>query len=87
MSEKTQGKRAAIDKLAHKKRKMAAAAPLRLGSISLGGDQTTRTCRTAVIEWSNGDKDQVGNPSRMQAPPCSTHTGDQLGGGEEVPEP
>ena len=43
VSEKTQGKRAAVDELAWKKRKIAAAAPRKLGGISLGDDQTTRT--------------------------------------------
>ena len=35
---KVQGKRAAADELAQKKRKTAAATPLKLGGISLGGD-------------------------------------------------
>ena len=43
VSAKIWGKRAAADELAQKKRKTAAAAPLKLGDISLGGDQTTRT--------------------------------------------
>jgi len=38
VSEKIQGKRAAADELARKKRKTAAAAPLKSSSISLGGD-------------------------------------------------
>ena len=43
ISKKVQGKRAAADEPTQKKRKTAAAAPLKLGGISLGGDQTTRT--------------------------------------------
>jgi len=39
--EKVQGKRAAADEPAQKKRKTMAAAPHKWGSISLGGDQTT----------------------------------------------
>ena len=38
VTEKIRGKRAAADEPAQKKRKMAAAAPLKLGGISLGGD-------------------------------------------------
>ena len=38
VTEKIQGKRAAADEPAQKKRKTAAAAPLKLGGISLGGD-------------------------------------------------
>ena len=43
VSEKIREKRAAVDELARKKRKTAGAAPLKLGSISLSGDQTTQT--------------------------------------------
>ena len=38
MSEKTRGKRAAVDELAQKRRKMATAAPIKPGVISLGDD-------------------------------------------------
>ena len=41
LMEKVQGKRAAADEPAQKKRKTMAAAPHKWGSISLGGDQTT----------------------------------------------
>jgi len=41
--EKVQGKRAGIDESACKKRKTVGAAPRKLGGISLGGIQTTRT--------------------------------------------
>jgi len=87
MIEKTRGKRAAADELTQKKRKMAATAPLKLGGILLGGDQTARTQRTAVLEWSDDDEDLVVSPLIMQAPPRSMHTEDQSGGGGEVPEP
>ena len=43
MSEKVQGKRAVADEPAHKKRKTVGVVPRKLGDISLGGDQTTRT--------------------------------------------
>ena len=43
MSEKTQGKRAAADEPAQKRRKMVTAAPNNSGSISLSDDQTIRT--------------------------------------------
>ena len=43
VSVKIQGKKAVADELAQKKRKTVGAAPLKLGGISLGGDQTTRT--------------------------------------------
>ena len=62
VTEKIQGKRAAADELAQKKRKTAAAAPLKLGGISLGRDQTTRTRRATVIEWSDDDEDLVAPP-------------------------
>ena len=43
ISEKVREKRAAVDEPARKKRKTACVAPCKLGGISLGGDQTTRT--------------------------------------------
>ena len=52
VSEKVQGKRAAADESAWKKRKTAGAAPLKPGGISLGGDQATRTWSTMMFEWS-----------------------------------
>ena len=65
MSEKIQGKRAATNELAQKKRETASAAPLKLSDISLGGNQTTQPRRTVVLEWSDDDEDLV-------APPPST---------------
>ena len=56
MPEKIQGKRAATDEPARKKMKIAAVGPLKPGGISLGGDQTTQTRRTAVLEWSDDDE-------------------------------
>ena len=38
VSEKVRGKRAAVDELTQKKRKMVGAAPLKPGGILLGGD-------------------------------------------------
>ena len=55
VSEKVRGKRAVADEPARKKRKTAGAAPLKLGGISLGGDQTTRTQSAAMSEWSDDD--------------------------------
>ena len=43
MSEKVWGKRAMVDELAWKKRKMAGAVPRKPGGISLGDDPTTQT--------------------------------------------
>jgi len=86
VSEKVQGKRAATDEPARKKRKTAAAGPLKPGGISLGGDQTTRTRRTAVLEWSDDDKTLVAPPPSTEAPPRSTHVEEQARRGEEVPE-
>ena len=65
---------------------MAAVAPLKLGGISLGGNQTTRTRRAAVIEWSGDDEDPVVSPPSVQVPSCSTRVEEQLRGSEEVPE-
>ena len=51
---------------------MAATSPLKLGGISLGGDQTTRMRRTMVFEWSDDDDVPVAPPPSMKAPPRST---------------
>ena len=66
---------------------MAAAAPLKLGGISLGGDQTTRTRRSAMFEWSDDDEAPAAPPPSMVEPPRSTRAWDQSKGGEDVPEP
>jgi len=84
VSEKIRGKRPAEDELAQKKRKTAAAAPLKPVGISLGDDQTNRTRRTAVFDWSDDDEVLTAPPPSMKEPPCNTRTGDQSGGGKEV---
>ena len=86
VSEKVQGKRAAADEPSWKKRKMAAVGPLKPGGISLGGNQTTRQRRTAVLEWSDNDETLVAPPPSTEAPPCSTCTEEQVRRGEEVSE-
>ena len=72
MSEKTQGKRAAADEPAQKKRKTAGAAPLKPGGISLGGDQTTQTRSTVMFEWSDDDEVPVAPLLSTKVPPRST---------------
>ena len=79
VSEKTPGKRAVTDKPAPKKRKMTATAPRKPGGISLGDDQTTRTRRTAVFDWSDDDEVLTAPPPSMKEPPRSTRAGDQSG--------
>ena len=86
MSEKVQGKRAAADELARKKRKMASAAPLKPGGISLGGDETTQTWSAAMSEWSDDNKVPVPPPPSTKAPPRDTCTEGQSEEGEGVPE-
>ena len=86
MSEKARGKRAVADEPARKKRKTAGAAPLKLGGISLGGDQTTRTRRTAVFEWSDDDEVLVAPLPSMKAPPRNMCAEEQLREREEVPQ-
>ena len=45
------------------------ATPHKLGSISLGGDQTTRTRRNVVLEWSDDDEaPTVPSPSTKEPP-------------------
>ena len=87
MLEKARGKRAAVDEPAQKRRKTAAAAPIKPGGISLGDDQTTRTQRTAVFDWSDDDKVSTDPPLSMKEPPRRTPMGNQSRGGKEVPEP
>ena len=65
---------------------MAAAAPLKRGNISLGGDQTTRPRRTAVLEWFDDDEDLVAPPPSTQAPSSSTRMEEEPRGSDEVPE-
>jgi len=82
--EKVRGKRPAADEPAQKKRKTATAAPLKPSNISLGGDQTTRTRRTTVIEWSNDDEVPVFPPPSTREPPHSMRVCDQSRVGEEI---
>ena len=86
VSEKVQGKRAAVDEPARKKRKTASAAPLKLGGISLGGDQTTRMWSTAMFEWSDDDEVPVAPPQSMKVPPRTARVEEQSRGGEGVPQ-
>ena len=86
VSEKARGKRAAVDEPAQKRRKTATTAPIKLGGISLGDDQTTRTRRTAVFDWSDDDKVPTDSPPSTKEPPRSTLMGNQSRGGKEVPE-
>ena len=66
---------------------MATVVPIKLGGISLGDDQTTRTRRTAMFDWSDDDEAPTDPPPSMKEPPRSTPMGNQSRGGEEVPEP
>ena len=86
VSEKIWGKRAAVDEPAQKKRKMAGAAPLKPGGISLGGDQTTRTQSAAMSEWSDDNEVPVAPPPSTEVPPRNTRVEEQSKGGEGVPE-
>ena len=61
------------------------AAPRKPGSISLDGDQTTRTRRAAVLEWSDDDENPVAPPPNMQTPPLSTRMEEQSRESIEVP--
>ena len=86
VSEKVQGKRAATDEMACKKRKTAGVAPHKPGGISLGGDQTTRTWSAAMSKWSDDDGALVAPPPSTEVPPHSTCMEVQSEGGEGVPE-
>ena len=65
---------------------MATVAPRKLGGISLGGDQTTRPQRAAVIEWSDDDEDTIPPPPSVQTTSRSTRVEEQPRGSDEVPE-
>ena len=86
MSEKSWGKWAAVDEPAQKKRRTAAAAPCKPGGISLGGDQTTRPRRAAVIEWSDDDENLVAPALSVQTPSRITHVEEQPRGIDKVPK-
>jgi len=82
--EKVRGKRAVTNELAHKKRKTVDAAPRKLGGISLGSSQTTRTQSAAMSKGLNNDGALVAPPPSAEAPPCGTEV--QSKRGEGVPE-
>ena len=63
---------------------MAVATPRKPGGISLGGDQTTRTRRAVVIEWSDDDENPVAPPPSVQTPSRITHVEEQPREDEEV---
>ena len=86
MSEKIWGKRAAADEMAQKKRKIAGAASLKPGGISLGDDQTTRTRRTAVFDCSDNDEVLMAPPPSTKEPLRSMCAKDQSRGSKEVIE-
>ena len=83
---KNKGKRPAEDEPAQKKRKTAATAPCKPGGISLDDDQTNRTRRTAVFDWSDDDEILTNPPSSTKGPPLYPRTEQQTGVGEEVLE-
>jgi len=74
------------DEPAQKKRKTAGVVPHKPGGISLGGDQTTRTRRATVIEWSDDDENLVAPPPSVQTPSRITHVEEQPREDEEVLE-
>jgi len=86
VSAKIQGKRPVVDEPTQNKRKIAATAPRKLGGISLGDDQTNRTRRTAVFDWSDDDEILTDPPSNTKEPPRSPRAGEQPRVGEEVRE-
>ena len=65
---------------------MAAAAPRRLGGISLGGDQTSRPWRAVVMEWSDDDDNTVPPPPSMQTTSRRTRVEEQPRGSDKVLE-
>jgi len=65
---------------------MAGAVPHKLGGISLGGDQTTRTQSAAMSEWSDDDGAPVAPPLSTEAPSRNTWVEVQSKGWEAVPE-
>ena len=75
-----------MDEPARKKRKMAGAAPLKPGGISLGGDRTTQMRSAAMSEWSDDDGAPVAPPPSTKVPPHCTRVEEQLRGGEKIPQ-
>ena len=83
---KNKGKRPAEDEPTQKKRKIAATTPCKLGGISLDDDQTNRTRRTTVFDWSDDDEIRTNPPSSTKGPPLYPRMEQQTGVGEEVLE-
>ena len=83
---KNKGKRPAEDEPAQKKRKIVATAPRKPSGISLDDDQTNRTRRTAVFDWSDDDEILTNPPPSTKGPPRNPHAEEQTGVGEEVHE-
>ena len=83
---KNKGKRPTEDEPAQKKRKIAATTPHKPGGISLDDDQTNRTRRTAVFDWSDDDEILMNPPSSTKGPLLYPRTEQQTGVGKEVLE-
>ena len=86
VSEKVQGKRAAKNESARKKRRTTDVAPRKPGFISLGGGQTARTQSAVVSEWLDNDEALVAPPPSTKTTSRNTHVEVQSKGGEGVPE-
>ena len=65
---------------------MVIAAPRKPGGISLGGDQTTRSRRAVVMEWSDDDDNTVPPPPSVQTTSCKTRVEEQPRGSDKVLE-
>ena len=63
-----------------------ATAPRKPGGISLDDDQTNRTRRTVVFDWSDDDEVLANPPPSTKGPPHSPRAEEQTGVGEEVRE-
>ena len=61
-------------------------APRKSGSISLGGDQTSRPWKAVVMEWSDDDDNTVPPPPSVQTTSHRTRVEEQPKGSDEVPE-
>ena len=83
---KNKGKRPVEDEPAQKKRKTAATAPRKPGGISLDDDQTNRTRRTTVFDWSNDDEILMNPLPSTKEAPRNPRAEQQTRVGEEVRE-